>query len=565
VADHHGVRGSVMWWAARPVRPGSFRLFWRRTVANPQPEPNWELLRFQPAVFFGLSPNYDRSDLKRAYLVWLRRYKPERFPAEFQKIQTAYQFLERQLDQVELGTRPGDQASQETGAAVRSPIKSNSFADPPHTGEAPPLDTERLIPLEQRIEQFTPEEVLAQWERQPPLTPGEALAQLLLRDWKRPANEMEFLKDLLVALGRFPDDATLGRLLSEFLRSPAAAKNSREALTILFDQWRQPKGWELSLPLWTALAKQVDNREFHQFLDECLDSRAASRWAKPTSFEFFLTRLMLFRDDADVTLQRLTQFDRVGESEQEDPFHDQRVAVLKALFEYRRHREFFLNGDPVRSRCDEILRAWCDHDSDFDQRLVACCQDLYGNFSLLDQSFGTPFPPDGVTGRIAGDRDAIQAFLWAWTVISGLLQQANCPSRCNQAEMQQMVEECAERVRRMWDEPDYVRLRASFPDIEILASVLRGVRGLLDWLGLSRRKTGVPLVAARPKDLATLYHTKLRPHLVEFFRSCPVQLQELLFVCQGLNIPKQELEELSDLMKVDSALRMAIVCVQALD
>jgi hypothetical protein len=534
-------------------------------VAHLTPEPNWELLRFQPALFFGLGPNYDRSELKRAYLVWLRRYKPEKFPAEFQAIQTAYQFLERQLDQSELGTRGSDQASQETGAAVRPPIESSSSTKPSPAVEDQILEDERLIPLEQRIEQFTPAEVLAQWERQPPLTPGEALAHLLLRDWKRPANEMEFLRDLLVALGRFPDDATLMRLLSEFLCSPAAAQNSRVALTILFDQWRQPSSWELSLPLWTALAKQVDNREFYQVLDECLNSRAASRWAKPLGFDRFLTRLLMFRDESDVTLQRLVQIDRVGESEQVDPLHDSYVAVLKALWEYRRHRDLFLNGDPVRGRCDEILRAWCDHDADFDQRMVAWCQELHGNLALLDQSFGTPFPPDRVTGQIAGDRDAMQAFLLAWVAITGLLQQANCPTHGTPANNQQLVEECAERVQRMWDEPDYVRLRAWFLDIEILAVVLRGVRGVIDWFGLSRREVGVPLVAARPKDLATLYQTKLRTHILELFHGCPLQIPDLLLVCRSLKLPEQELEELLDLVEADFALKMAVVCIQALD
>lgn len=60
-------------------------------------QPQWNLLPQRPREFFGLEIGFDRTDLKRAYNKWLRRFKPDKSPTEFQRIRAAYEYLESGL------------------------------------------------------------------------------------------------------------------------------------------------------------------------------------------------------------------------------------------------------------------------------------------------------------------------------------------------------------------------------------------------------------------------------------------------------------------------------------
>ena len=60
-------------------------------------QPNWKLLPHNPQRFFELADGYDRKDLKRSYNRWIRQFKPETHPAEFQRIRAAFESLDQDL------------------------------------------------------------------------------------------------------------------------------------------------------------------------------------------------------------------------------------------------------------------------------------------------------------------------------------------------------------------------------------------------------------------------------------------------------------------------------------
>src|SRR5205807_3335279 len=60
-------------------------------------DPDWSLLPHAPVRFFGLNAGFDRRELKRSYNQLIRRFKPERFPQEFQRIRAAYEQLENAI------------------------------------------------------------------------------------------------------------------------------------------------------------------------------------------------------------------------------------------------------------------------------------------------------------------------------------------------------------------------------------------------------------------------------------------------------------------------------------
>ena len=63
-------------------------------------EPNWNLLPEDPESFFGLERPFDLKDLKRSYSRLIKQYKPEKSPAEFQKIRAAYEGIMAQTDKI---------------------------------------------------------------------------------------------------------------------------------------------------------------------------------------------------------------------------------------------------------------------------------------------------------------------------------------------------------------------------------------------------------------------------------------------------------------------------------
>lgn len=59
--------------------------------------PQWDFLPHRPREFFELEVGFGRQELKRAYNKWLRLFKPDKFPKEFQQIRAAYEYLESGL------------------------------------------------------------------------------------------------------------------------------------------------------------------------------------------------------------------------------------------------------------------------------------------------------------------------------------------------------------------------------------------------------------------------------------------------------------------------------------
>ena len=67
-------------------------------MTQPTPsEPDWTALPENPWRFFGLPADFDRIGLRRKYSALIRRFKPEKYPDEFQRIRAAFEDIDQQL------------------------------------------------------------------------------------------------------------------------------------------------------------------------------------------------------------------------------------------------------------------------------------------------------------------------------------------------------------------------------------------------------------------------------------------------------------------------------------
>ena len=74
-------------------------------------EPDWNLLPRFPLAFFGFTKGATREQIKQAYSLLIRKYKPDKFPSEFKRIRAAY-------EQLDLLLRTGEaEASSKIGRA----------------------------------------------------------------------------------------------------------------------------------------------------------------------------------------------------------------------------------------------------------------------------------------------------------------------------------------------------------------------------------------------------------------------------------------------------------------
>lgn len=556
-------------------------------MTSPEPQPDWSLLPHQPVQFFGLAPGFDRRALKRAYHQLLHRFKPEKHPAEFQRIRKAYEDLDRRLSQAAAGLEPvvrpfsviDPQSPAPTENAVQSPAKGppTDAVDTGHGNSTPAnaaATAAPVVPLLERIETLTLEELLEDFENHPPRTPREELARLLLRDMRQRGDESAFLEQLLAARVRFPHDATLERLLADFLVSPEAARQSGPLLRILFARWPFPSVWSLSKPLFRALSSQVEPVEFQKTLRECERLSSAHRWAERFDFDLFLCRLRVLSDDPQTTNVRLAQLDRIQNLDSEEETQLSLLLVLlRKLLDYRQQRAAFLNGDPVRQRCDEVLRAWCENAPDFAERFHTCCDALVGDFAALQRGFdshpgATPQEPSDDESasffELAEESEAaaasLGAFLRVWKLMASLARANNPASRVSRVDEREAVTDGFEMAEDIWNDRDYRVFRTKGPDITILRFVLGGFRGLWSKIGPWSKRSGHPQSDSPAPDLRTVYLRSLRPRLLQFVRETPISLSDVAEFFRPLRIPAHQLEPLLRLIRSDTSLEMLSYC-----
>ena len=121
--------------------------------------PDWSLLPHNPVGFFELSNDFDRKTLKRKYNQLIRQYKPEKAPAEFQKIRAAYELLDGRLRYGASPAAPAKPSFEWEAAQSKSPTTKKPPT--PKTDQAAELIEPLVakvveVPIYQRVETESP-------------------------------------------------------------------------------------------------------------------------------------------------------------------------------------------------------------------------------------------------------------------------------------------------------------------------------------------------------------------------------------------------------------------------
>jgi hypothetical protein len=227
---------------------------------------DWSLLPHNPQAFFELGEQFDRTELKRSYNRLLRHYKPEKFPAEFQRIRAAYEHLDNQL-------RYGLTVHPETGA---QPYEWRT--DAPQTGPQPtsPNAGYRAGPADAEVQNRTAGHItlIEQLQRQPladvyrrladnpDKTAYEYYSLAVMSDIVDRKDGLQFARWLLKGLRQHARDLGLTSLLYEYFCGPVPSAAVASLLVAASQAVPNDSFFSLTEPLWKQL---LASRPFNEF------------------------------------------------------------------------------------------------------------------------------------------------------------------------------------------------------------------------------------------------------------------------------------------------------------
>ncbi|MBL4770770.1 MAG: hypothetical protein JKY61_06435 [Planctomycetes bacterium] len=307
--------------------------------------PRWDLLPGHPEEFFGLQDPYTRNDLKRSYNVILRRYKPEQFPEEFQRLRAAFEVLEEALRH---GTRPTTLGS--SPAATQAPVDAAS-EDSRNDG---PSIAERLKALGELG-------LRAELEGLESRTPSEWIALGLLREVAANAEPLVLHETLMQGIIATQGDDLVVHTLLGACRDPLSTPHAGKLVQTLA-RWIQEDspdagGWFYfaSTPLWLSLVRKVPFEKFKSLLERCRE-----RVGIDGNAGYLVLTLRLLRTGA---LKADSEWIEAAMEDLAERYEDlpgdlrEEVDILEWLHAYMDQRESFLARHPGREEWDAALVA----------------------------------------------------------------------------------------------------------------------------------------------------------------------------------------------------------------
>ena len=368
----------------------------------------FHLLPDDPLRFFELPENHTRKDLKRHYAALIKRYKPEKFPAEFQRIREAYEILDRDLryrgeqaptsmvfdwgqrDAGDSETRPTRREEAGTQPATREPPESiQRDAEPVSSPEVP-----CPVSLVDRLKTDTPQQIYGDLRGRPDKTPYDHYALAVLGEIVEGGPEL-LIEHLVAGLEQFPEEPGLLSVLYHTLNGSRTLGALPELLENLAGRLAPHRYYPITEALWIQLVDELPFADLAALLDRC-----ESRFSDPLTpsrvvFTLKLVRVAFFRAD-DEWIEEKTSFLFENYQLVVDTMEEE-LDMLEMLLEYHRKRAEFLGGSPhpLRALMDRTLRDFCERSEvEADRTFLECQLEILSDnaileaFPVADESYG---------------------------------------------------------------------------------------------------------------------------------------------------------------------------------
>ncbi|QEG43831.1 J domain-containing protein [Roseimaritima ulvae] len=523
---------------------------------NASDEPPWDRLPHDPRGFFDLQADDDVRSLKRAYNRLLRRFKPEKFPTEFQRIREAYEQLSEQL---RYGTPDAANRSITVDTQNHEPTKSVTSTDTSAT-DTSANDVEYLDALlaaldpqlgdQQQGEPQSGEsasvlELRKQLLLREHCSPREYLALALLSDLLPAAASAEpdprsFSDWLLEGLRKHPDEAGLSELLKEYLSGDLAAEPRSQLLIQTAEVLSPSRFYLLTERVWDRLLQQVPFEQFKETLRKCQAAQGPTTTGRLV-FYVHLLRAAIWKADEDWIAEIR---DALEDSFfQLPPWTQYEMECLDALISYRGIRDRFTKLSDTARKIDQAIETYYSvAESEGDWAVLECQYAIAERGLFLARDF--PLEDD-----LDEDRDNL---LLVWQTITGEVE-----DRLGAESLELQPEQLTEPVQRLMlrmNERASRTERHSFGNmmvhaglgvvlVTLVAAVCYLIRGVIDfsnaWILAGLADLGLALLALVVGAIlglvlavigakgVTLLYSDVRMELLNLFRIQPLSVSEM--------------------------------------
>ncbi|WP_153558031.1 J domain-containing protein [Roseimaritima sediminicola] len=355
---------------------------------NPPAEPAWQRLPHDPLGFFDLSAEDDIRSLKRAYNRLLRRYKPEKFPAEFQRIREAYEQLSEQM-------RYGVSDSASAAASIRrdhSRSEAEAFALPTN---APADASEHLDGERDLLEQIPQdEESLVQWQarllNKDRRSPRDDLALAVLSDIlpaspSRDADQRSFIDWVLESLDRHRDEPGFCELLREYLAGDLEGEERSRLLIKAAGVLSPNRFYLLTERAWDRLLQQLPFEQFKHTLASCQTTQGLATTDRLVFYVHLLRRAVWKADEdwiEDIRAELEDSYFQLPRWTQHE------MECLDALITYQRTRSRFAELSETAKKIDQaIVTFYSAAESEGDWAVLECQYAIAERGLFLAQDF----------------------------------------------------------------------------------------------------------------------------------------------------------------------------------
>lgn len=344
-------------------------------------DPDWSLLPRDPVQFFRLPPEYDRRDLKRSYNQLLRRFKPERFPQEFQRIRAAYEQLENAL---RYGQSPEDTPTTAPSFSWDAPTASVAFAGTAASGRS---STPAAVPLKERIRSGSVTQTYRELQAREDKSPYDYYALAVMSDAVDRQDGLQFARWLLKGVAVHPRDAGLLHLINAYLNNLAQPDQAEPLLVECSQHIDEQMFFPLTDTLWRELLRTKNFRHFRSAWEKCDRNFKGIQNSNRLIFLVYILKQAIWVAHKDWIVEA---FEYLEHNYDNIPSHlEYDLEILARLRMYILVREVFVLGSETRHRLDQAMRDYfCEDQLRGDQSVLGCQILLAQDANTAAEAFG---------------------------------------------------------------------------------------------------------------------------------------------------------------------------------
>ena len=463
---------------------------------------DWKLLPHDPRGFFGLGDTFERKELKRAYNVLLKQYKPEKFPEEFKRLRAAYEALDREL-------RYGQAVKVATTLQQYEWTQSTSrAAGDAQTASTTPSEKSPAEPVafHQRLKQESPVVIYKELVDRQNKTPYEYFTLALTADIVT-KNPMLFCQWILTGLKEHPDDQGLISLLKEYFETPIDVKTLTRILITTSKVVRTDFFYYLTESGWQRLLSEANFQVFQSTLKQCESNlKLFDDRGKHAFYSHILKRAIWTADDQwlDHVINFLDNNASNLQSESEFTLY-----LLEQMRKFRSKSKKLVGNDPIRQRISDTIVEYYSSDSEIADRAVLECQ---LEFADSPDAMLRAFP----LSLLEKDDNGAEAMWTIWNAISEEVLERNglAPPYVNPSKFMSRLHRLMKDLDSTWEISNFQNL--SFLAMNFLPYLFFAVLPFIlfgSWLGdftVLQMITPFMMIGG-----IALFHFWLRPKTVE--------------------------------------------------